>query len=268
MSFRAMLKTVVIRSLPAVFWKSYLKSYYLHRLKSYSRTDGIIKAENDLEVVKYIINVGDAVFDVGANFGFYTLYLSKYVGDQGQVYSIEPIPLTFEILSNNVKKMPLNNVLLFNCGISDKESSGTMEIPTYDSGGQNFYQARIIKEKKSNPSFRDCVVDLKSLDSFLPSVKKSIRFIKIDVEGHELQVILGATQLIERFRPAFLIEVSGNPDERDTTASRLVRLLNQKGYSPYWYNGVKVMKRSPGDKSMNYFFLTDEQHKNIQARMI
>jgi FkbM family methyltransferase len=183
------------------------------------------------------------------------------------VYSVEPIPLTFEILSNGVRKLSLNNVRLFNCGISDKDGSGIMEIPTYESGGENFYQARIIKEKKSDPSFRDCAVVLKSLDS-LSSTKKNVCFIKIDVEGHELEVIKGAKQLIERFMPPMLIEISGNPDEINTSASRLFGLLNEKGYSPYWYDGAKLNKRNHGDKSVNYFFLTNDQFRDIQARMI
>lgn len=264
---KPLLKTFFIKFLPAVFWKGRMKSYYFGKLKLYAQSDEVAEGERDLEVVRHIVQPGDTVFDVGANFGYHTLFLSKFVGDQGEVYSVEPIPLTFEILSNGVRKLPLMNVRLFNCGISDKEGSGIMEIPTYDSGGENFYQARIIKDKKSEPSFRDCEVVLKTLDSFLPSIKKSIDFIKIDVEGHELQAIMGANQLIERFRPPMLIEVSGDPDQIGTPASELFNLLSRNGYSPYWYKGAALIERNHGDKSINYFFLTNEQFRDIFARM-
>ena len=77
-------------------------------------------------------------------FGDYTCILSRLVGEQGTVFSIEPIPETFEILSAVVARRQLSNVRLLNFGISESDGSAVMEIPLYEDGGENFYQAKIV----------------------------------------------------------------------------------------------------------------------------
>src|SRR5881296_1063654 len=117
MTLRPLFKTLMMKALPRVFSERILKTYYLGRLRAYAHSDEILDSEKDLQVVKHIVRLGDVVFDVGANFGFYTLYLSRYVGDHGLVYSIEPIPLTFSILTHGVKRLQLSNIKLVNCGV-------------------------------------------------------------------------------------------------------------------------------------------------------
>lgn len=259
MNLKAILKTLIIKSTPDIFWQRLLKLYYLYRLKSYSEDSRILNKEPELSIISHLIKPGDRAIDIGANFGFYTLFLSKFVGKYGYVYSIEPIPLTFEILLNNVTKLVLNNVRTFNCAISDKNNYAIMEIPKYSSGGENFYQARIVGNARHDSSLRQFAVDLKSLDSLLGHLTEHIAFIKIDVEGHELQVINGAKQIINYSKPSLFIEISGNPDDNESSAFKLFDQLNSEGYSCYWCDGTKLRRRTCGDKSVNYFFLTDDQ---------
>ena len=83
----------------------------------------------------------------------------------------------------------------------------------------------------------------------------NITFIKCDVEGHELSVIKGASQLLAKCRPAWLIEISGHLYDGGSPAGELFRYLRRHDYAPYWFNGQKLIKATPGDKSINYFFL-------------
>jgi len=268
MNVRSILRNLVFKLTPDAGMTLLLKSHYLRKLRAYSRHGNWEQIEHDMKIVKYLVKSGDSVIDVGANFGFYTVFLSNLVGTRGSVYSFEPIPLTFEILSHNIKRLSLVNVKAFNYALSEKDGSGVMVIPKWSaSGGENFYQASIRAAITEEDRLRQIEISLKKLDSLLPRHEKNIAFIKIDVEGHEHQVILGATQVIDRCRPAMLVEISGNPDDPDTSAFRVVHFFDQRGYSPYWYNGAKLTRRSLGDKSVNYFFLTDEQFRDIQARM-
>ena len=73
--------------------------------------------------------------------GFYTFYLSQLVGKYGHAYSMEPIPLTFEMLSYITRKLSLDNVSTFNYGISERNGSAIMEIPKFELGNDNFYEA-------------------------------------------------------------------------------------------------------------------------------
>src|SRR5215510_1741931 len=119
-------KDIVLTYLPASLLLFINKAHYLHALKAFSEKD-----ESDLTVVKRLVKEGDHVVDIGANVGWYTKTLSDLIGDQGQVFSIEPIPETFELLSFCVRKLKLSNVKLLNCGISESDSKSVMHVPKY-----------------------------------------------------------------------------------------------------------------------------------------
>ena len=63
----------------------------------------------------------------------------------GRRHSIEPIPVTFEILRANVRRLRLSNVVLMNCAISDVNGFATMEIPLWEAGGENLYMQRLCQ---------------------------------------------------------------------------------------------------------------------------
>lgn len=260
MNGKVRLKRLLFRITPEWMWKILLKAYYFSKLKSYLKHETWVMHETDMEIVKFLCLQGDSVIDVGANFGFYTAYLSRLVGETGSVYSFEPIPLTFEILLHNIKSLPLRNVKAFNCAVSNSEGYGVMSIPKWSaSGGENFYQARIRRDETVvRDGLRDVTVKLAPLDSSLIDSKKRINFIKIDVEGHELEVVEGARALIARWKPAMLIEISGDPDKQLSGAFSVFETLRSEGYAGYWYDGKKLRLRCAGDQSTNYFFLTNE----------
>jgi FkbM family methyltransferase len=260
MNVKPMLKRLFFQLTPQGIRTAVLEKYYLSRLKSYSKNGMWESIERDMEIVKYFVASGDSVIDVGANFGFYTVFLSNLAGDKGNVYSFEPIPLTYEILSNNVRSLSLANVKAFGCAISEKDGPGVMVIPKWSaSGGENFYQASIQTDKRVGGQFREVQVCLKKLDSLFYGHERKIAFVKIDVEGHELQVIEGAKSLISQSKPVLLIEIWGSPDDQQSSAFALFEQLKREGYDAYWYDGIKFRHRSSGDRSVNYFFLTKDQ---------
>ncbi len=171
------------------------KIYYARHLRSISQND-----EPDLKVIQYLVAPGHNVADLGAHVGVYTKYLSELVGISGRVYSVEPIPLTFDILRSNVRKFGLKNVELRNCAISDSDGYATMEVPRYDGGGENFYEARIAKEHAKH-LFRRIEIAALTVDSLLSELDSPIHFIKCDVEYHELSCLRGAVHTIQGSMP-------------------------------------------------------------------
>ncbi len=150
--------------LPDPVLQIFKKIHYLRILKSLKENDEI-----DLKVIRYLVNPGDYVIDIGANIGVYAKYLSEFVGMTGRVYSIEPIIPTFKILSYNVKKMRLKNVKLMNYAISDTVGYVIMEVPLYEFGGENFYQAKIVSDN-TNSSIRRVQVKSDTIDSLFSSL--------------------------------------------------------------------------------------------------
>jgi FkbM family methyltransferase len=234
-----------------ILW--YLKRiHYLRVFKNVSET-----TEKDLKIVRQIVKSGEYVVDIGSNIGIYTAFLSGLVGEEGRVFSIEPVTFTFDFLRNNVKKTKKGNVVLLNYAISQSDGELLMEIPKYTTGGENYYQARICQKYSKSPHAVEAV-QARRLDSLLGGVEKKISFVKCDVEGHELECIGGASGIISQFHPIWLIEISGNPDEKNSKASRTFELLESKGYEGFWFDGRFLRKRGKGDMSVNYFFLTKE----------
>jgi FkbM family methyltransferase len=232
--------------------------YYYHKLRKFSEND-----EPDFKVIKYLISPGDHVVDIGANIGWYSVFLSRLVEHQGKVYSFEPVPLTFELLAFSIKKLKLNNVKLFDCAISDVDGSKTIQVPKWAYGGDNFYQARIVDREMIKPQLTHYSVQTKSLFSIFSHSPKPLSFIKCDVEGHELSVVKGAGKLLGQFKPQWLVEVSDDPENTESQAWKMFELFKNEGYSAWWFDTKKLRKRLPGDKSTNYFFFTDSHISSI-----
>src|SRR2546427_2768502 len=213
MKLRQTFKSFVLKTFPQRLLKA-LKLYHYRRVLQ-ALTDA---SELDFKVVKTLVAPGDSVVDIGANIGVYTKYLSDLLGNQGRVYSIEPVPLTFYILKTNVLHLALDNVELLQVAISNENGIASMEIPTYESGGENFYMARITLSNETH-SMRRQSVPTRTLDSLL-ELPTQISFIKCDVEGHEYKCLQGAKRILETSMPALLIEISGIPDEDQSLAQK------------------------------------------------
>ena len=209
--------------------------------------------EPEFEVLAHLVRPGDVVMDLGANIGTYTKLLSTLVGTKGAVYSIEPIPLTYEILCSNIERFKLSNVKAVRAAASDQEHMVEMEVPRYSSGGgENFYQATIV-EDPGYRSQRRFTVRTITVDAVC---NRSVQFIKCDVEGHEDAVIRGAVRTIQTYRPAWLIEVS---------KTEVVRSMQNLGYSTFYFDGTKLRRQTDRDRPVNSFFLTDA-HLEILER--
>jgi|GEM_PF-343734 len=250
---KRLVKRIAMKVLPDAVMQSLKKVHYARMLKRL--TDD---REPDIKLVRFLLRPGKCVLDIGANIGVITKFSSEIVGRQGHVYSIEPVPTTFDVLSSNVKKFGLANVDVINCAISDAEGTVTMEVPRYKGGGENFYEARIISDSSAIRGHRLMSIKARTIDALFGGSPEIISFIKCDVEGHELKVIRGALLVIEKHRPAWLIEIAGDPDDPASAAFETFRLLESKDYSSFWFDGRNFYERLPGDKSINYFFLMPE----------
>ena len=243
-------KRVILRFVPrSVLFR--LKSiHYVRALRAFSEVD-----EPDLKVVRQLVRPGETVWDVGANVGWYTKTLSELVGSQGAVVALEPIHETFSLLSSCVKRLGLNNVRLMNVGASDRDSTGVMWVPEYETGGDNFYRARIVDESQNLGHVVRLPVALRALDSIALEIPGRVEFVKCDVEGHELELVRGADRLIKERQAAWLIEISSDPDEEGSCARKIFEIFLKSQYSVWWLDGRVLRRRQQGQRALNYFFL-------------
>ena len=206
-------------------------------------------------VIPHLLPVGGCALDLAANFGLYTRFLSETVGPSGHVHAVEPMTESFDVLRSNVRQHGLANVSIHNVAISEFDECVAMAVPTYSRGGENLYEAKVI-ESPSTDCGRVVAVPADRLDNLFARLGR-IDFIKCDVEGHELQVLRGATDVLRVHRPAWLLELSGDPDEPDSAAADVVRIMTRAGYRMYNLDTER--------RTVNRFFLRPEHARRIAA---
>ena len=131
---------------------------------------------------------GMTFVDVGANIGFFTLLGSSMVGGSGHVYAFEPTPDTFRRLEQNTKLNRFSQTKCYNCALGSKKSKARLYINAL---GDNM-NSLVFHEK----SDKMVDVDVMRLDAIMK--KKRVDFLKIDTEGFESDVLLGAKETIRR----------------------------------------------------------------------
>ncbi len=146
------------------------------------------------EIINRALPADGTFVDIGANIGYYTRMAARIVGPTGQVLAFEPLPKAFRLLERNTSA--LLNVSLFQVALGNQ--SATVSFYVHPSGDQS----STIRMKRALESLR---VEMIKLDSLIEHFKR-LDFIKIDVEGTELDILHGARKTIERFQPVVQFE--------------------------------------------------------------
>lgn len=185
--------------------------------------------EVELSIVEDLCVPGQKMIDVGANVGIYS-YLAKEIG--AHVYAVEPNPVMAKRLQANVG----NKVTVFPFALSDNTGDAVLSIP-YEEGIE--VSSRSSLEADANPGFEihTLTVTKKTLDELELS---DIAFIKIDVEGHELSVLRGATKALATCRPNLLIEIEERHHAGAT--SKAFTYLKEFSYAGYFILGDNLHK--------------------------
>ncbi len=147
------------------------------------------------------INKNSVCVDVGANIGYYTLLMAKRVK---KVYAFEPDKKCFEILKKNVEENNLKNVVLINKAASDKEGEKFFEI-SKNNFGDNRIKSPPTPSLNKEGAINYIKINTCLLDDVLKNEQK-ISLIKIDTQGWEPQVVLGAKKIINRDKPTLFLE--------------------------------------------------------------
>ena len=159
---------------------------------------GDLKKSGELKVLEYvkeklIEEEKIIIFDGGSNIGNYSNILSDLFKNKAKIYSFEPSKKTFEKFLVNTKGK--SNIIANNLGLSDKKSERLLYTNTKDSGLASVYNRNLehfnISMNKSE------TIQLSTIDDYCNINKiERIHFLKLDIEGHELNAITGAQNMI------------------------------------------------------------------------
>lgn len=217
--------------------------------------------EGELCGLRHLVRPGSVCIDVGSAAGLYTMALSRLAGPAGQVHSVEPLPFAHLLWARILNARRTCNVRHHTVALGSEPGIELMSVPFGRYGlvtGRSFL-ARQAGGPDSNAEFAGQIavtVDVDTLDDLCTREAISrLDFIKIDVEGAELQVLEGGQRAIGTHRPVMLIEIEARHAARyrcppDDIAGWLFR----RGYTMHtWQHGWREADHiDPGTR--NYLF--------------
>jgi FkbM family methyltransferase len=156
------------------------------------------------------LQTGSVVIDVGANLGEWTVPFARKVGPAGRVLAIEPAPRSAAALESTLTANALAQAEIIRCAIGDRDGVAQFAVPVVTSSRTDTGTARIGPACVGHDALQ---VPLRSLDSLAGEHDLSrLDLIKIDVEGHERQVLDGAAAILGRHRPVLVVETGHEAD--------------------------------------------------------
>jgi len=197
----------------------------------------------EVALIPKLLQDGDTAIDVGANGANWTYWLHKSVGRKGIVYAFEADPYYAIATNLAIKFMHLKNIRLFPFGLSDVSERIALRVEDAD-GSRLIGKSRVDRSAKiDDTAIR--YVDLRRLDSMIHDHPRLAftRLIKCDVEGYELFVFRGATEILERARPVVIME-TGNFELQGYSTSDVYDFFHQRSYDCFALTGDSTLSRT------------------------
>lgn len=180
---------------------------------------------DEMSTLARLLHRGDTVIEVGGHIGYLSLYFSHLVGSDGSVVVFEPSDANRRLLQLNVASA--RNVRISQLAVSNRSGESVFYVDNLT--GQNNSLVRAFEGLAANVSnapgvevvTTEVTVKTSTLDQELNSIHGHL--LKIDVEGHELEVLEGGVNWLARTKPFIMLEVQRNHSE-------VFRILTDLGY--------------------------------------
>jgi FkbM family methyltransferase len=215
--------------------------------------------------VERFLQPGMVFLDVGAYYGIYALTASNRIGSSGRVIAFEPSPLQFKRLRWNLLLNRCKNVRVENMALGNRE--GEVEFFAAKGGSEGFSGLRAPRVDALVRSIR---VKLATLDNYLQrQAVGTVDFIKVDVEGGELDFFKGAENLLRQMpRPIILCELQDVRAEawghqaKDTAA--FVKSLGYRWFKPLRGGSLARLQDNVGQYEGNFVGVPEERIAQVE----
>ena len=174
----------------------------------------------ELELFSQVVGRGALVIEAGANIGAHTVELSRLAGPDGEIHAFEPQRIVFQALCANLALNQCTNVFARQAAIGARAE--TVFVPALDPSVRENFGGVSLQNLSHGEAVPSMTLD--SLD--LPAC----HFLKVDVEGMEVDVLKGAELLIRTHRPLMYLE-----NDRVERSEELLTLVERLDYRAYWH---------------------------------
>jgi FkbM family methyltransferase len=200
----------------------------------------------EISVLRLLLNSGDLVVDGGANLGIYSKRISKIVGKKGKVFAFEPISFLIDFMKLHHK---YSNIDFISLALSDVEASRKIIIPLI---GKDLIEPSLAT--LNHKTVDGLVQNIQSvrLDNFIKPEMK-VKFIKLDLEGHEISALLGSKRILLESRPIVQFE----ENNMNQNVNYYTQFLKEVNYKIYKINLIFYKE------STNYYLFPDEKIQEL-----
>jgi FkbM family methyltransferase len=202
----------------------------------YVRKRGL--AEPELALLPTLCSRNGTSVDVGANIGLYTCPL---IARSARCIAFEPLPAMAKLLrrafGRDGGRFQLEQVAL-----SDRCGSAELRMPKGGPGYSTMESANVLEGKVDTTRVLRFQVETRRLDDYALT---DVRFVKIDVEGHEASVLRGSRDTLQRCCPAVLVEVEERHNKGSVSA--VLRLMGEIGFDGYFLQDWQLHKADQFD---------------------
>ena len=188
-----------------------------------------LRFKSEVPSIQYVRNAdlaGSTLLDIGANKGVFSIYMSRAAGPSGKLLAFEAQPELGAHLRAVKQSFGLDNMTIVNLGLSSQPGVLTMRRSEAGSGMASFHN--------DDADGLDSIdIPVIKLDDYIDDHRTGpVRFIKCDVEGHELDVFRGAEQLLLRDKPILLFECH----DSEASKGELFNYLTGLGYDGFFFH--------------------------------
>ena len=187
---------------------------------------------------------GATVLDIGANKGIYCFWMMRAVGRSGRVIAFEPQPEMRDSIERRKLRFDWRNLRVMNVALSNSDGSMNLSRQRVGDGSATLEVAR----RRSTDATLD--VQVTRLDAIADATFPNLKFIKCDVEGHELNVFLGGEQTLRRQRPVVQFESTVT----DPRTQQIFQFFRGLGYSGVLLLGNRYLPYANPDAVPHYKF--------------
>lgn len=231
------------------------KGYWYH---------GKNRERRSLEICQQAIRPGDTVIEVGGHIGYLSLFFSQLVGDRGQVHVFEPGVNNLPYIEQNVRSRP--NITLVKKGAGNETGTATFYLENLAGQNNSLVKDFDVLQRNLTNAFDDGVqitessIEVIRLDDYVAQTGIVPRFLKIDVEGFEFEVLDGLRETMQH-RPAIFVEVQRHHD-------RVWDFFESRGYQLF----RETMQSLTRDevltlRTQNVFCFHPEAHADVLSRL-
>lgn len=200
-----------------------------------------------------------SIMDIGANTGVYALVSAK-VNPSSSIHAFEPVDRVFNRLQHNIQINKIQNINSHKIGLSDKNGQATI----YDSYEDHTYSVTINKNLWSKErKVKEVQIPIKKLDSFIyENDIPNIDLMKIDVETHEYELLLGMKNNLITMQPTMLIEILN--DEIAANIETLLKGLNYLYFNIDEEKGVFKVEKLTKSNFHNFLICKENVAKSLK----